>query len=166
LAKRLGVFVAYGAIEKHLDSLYNAMIVLDTTGTIVAHHRKVLLHWIDSANGVVKADLNTQVFEIDGVRFGLSICADANSAELHAAYRTRGIDALLYSVTSAVPVTAKWLRYWPYARRYDAWIVAANRSGIEGDESYPGTVFVAAPNGRVQTIANVDDGYVTAVVSR
>jgi len=164
LAMELGIYIVYGAMERRNGELFNSMVVVDSAGRVVTSHRKMMLHSIDVANRVTEAPLNASIFAIDGVHFGLAICADANSTDLVNAYRQAAIDVLLYSVTSKVPPTAKWLRYWPYAPIYDAWIVAANRVGREGDDDYPGTVFVAAPNGHVQVIGDRDDDYLVTVV--
>jgi len=164
LARALGIHVVYGAMERRDGALFNSMVVIDPSGRIIAVHRKMMLHSIDVANEVTEAPLNASTFELDGVLFGLAICADANSTALVNAYRQGAIDVLLYSVTSKVPPTANWLHYWPYAPIYKAWIVAANRVGREGNDDYPGTVFVAAPNGHVQVIGNLDDDYLVALV--
>jgi predicted amidohydrolase len=126
----------------------------------------MLLHWIDELNGVSQAPPNHQVVRVGDLELGLAICADANSAWLNMEYKAAGIDALIYSVTSNVPPTAKILKSWPYSRKYDAWILAANRSGKEADQNYPGTVFVSDPTGRVRVIDDVDSGYVYAVIGR
>jgi predicted amidohydrolase len=166
LAGQLGIYLAYGAVESADDTLYNSMVVLAPTGQIVAKHRKMLLHYLDEAGGITEAAANSQTFEIDGVRFGLSICADANSRWLVEQYRRQHIDVLLYSVTSKVPSVSIWLRYWPYSKVYGAWILAANRYGSEGKESYPGTVFVSSPTGHIQAIADLRADFLAAEVGK
>ena len=151
-------------IESSGDTLYNSLIVLGPSGAIVGRHRKMMLHYLDVAGGITEAAPNQQVIDIDGVRFGLAICADANSRWLHRQYLDQRIDALLYSVTSAVPFVSKWLSYWPYSVKYGAWIVAANRFGREGRDQYPGTVFVSAWNGHIQALADLENDYLTSIV--
>ena len=153
-------------VLEHTDSaLFNSLVVVDPAGRIIGLHRKQFLHFLDEENGVRTAAPNAEVVDIEGFRVGLAICADANSRALVDAYRDR-IDLLLYSVTSAVPFTVGWRRMWPPARTYAAWVLAANRYGTEGTARYPGTAFVAAPNGAVQAFWPGGAGYVVAVVGR
>lgn len=166
LARELAIYLAYGAIESAGDTLYNSLVVLGPTGLLVAKHRKMLLHYLDEAGGITEAAPNSQTFEIDGIKFGLAICADANSRWLLEQYQHQHIDVLLYSLTSQVPSVSSWLRYWPYSKAYGAWILAANRYGSEGKDSYPGTVFVSAPTGHIQAIAELRGGYLAAVIGR
>jgi predicted amidohydrolase len=126
----------------------------------------MLLFALDEANGIRKAAPNAQVVDIGEFRVGLAICSDANSRWLQRQYREAKVDAVLYSVTSAVPAVARWRRYWPVARRYDAWLLAANRGGAEGRQTYPGTAFIAAPNCAMQELWKGGEGYVTAVIGR
>ena len=166
LARELQIHMAYGFIESAADTLFNALVVVGPSGQIVAKHRKMLLHWIDELNGITEGPPNYEVVRVGDLKLGLAICADANSAWLNREYRAAKIDALIYSVTSKVPPTAKILKSWPYSRKYDAWILAANRSGTEIDQDYPGTVFVSDPTGRVRVIDDVGSGYVFAVIGR
>jgi predicted amidohydrolase len=164
VATRLRVYIAIGMIEQADDGLYNSVIVLDPRGKIIAQHRKMMLHYYDQLNGITKAPPNAEVADIDGFRVGLSICADGNSKWLTEAYRERGIDALIYSVTSKIPFTVSWLKYYPPAKRFNAWVLAANREGQEGKDEYPGTVFIADGGGAVHAIKSEGIGYVTAII--
>jgi len=164
LARRSGVYLAYGAIECEGDTLYNSLAVVNPEGRVLARHRKMLLHNVDVLGGIAESPPNSQVVEIEGLKFGLAICADANSRWLHSQYVEQGIDVLLCPITSKVPAVSKQLKYWPYSKKYGAWIVAANRYGVEGDEDYPGTVFISAPNGRMQAVEDLQNGYISVIV--
>jgi len=166
LAGELDIHIALGLVESEEERLYNTLVVLAPSGKVIARHRKMLLHYLDEESGITEAAPNAQTFDIGGLRFGLSICADANSPLLVDEYRRRDIDALVYSVTSDVPVISVWLRHWPYSELYGAWILSANRYGTEAAESYPGTAFVSAPNGHIQAIHERGAGYVSAVIGR
>ena len=72
----------------------------------------------------------------------------------------------VYSLISQVPPTVGWFRYWPMSRRVGGWVLAANRSGTENGEAYPGTIFVAGPNGALHAYRAHGDGYVTTVIGR
>jgi predicted amidohydrolase len=141
------IHIAVGLIELKEGRLYNSLVVVDPLGNVCAVHRKMLLHSIDEANGITKAEPNYQVVTIDGFRFGLAICADANDRWLFEQYKKENLDGLIAPVSSQVPGFSKWLNYWPYGKMYGTWILAANRYGREGEQEYDGTVFAASPRG-------------------
>jgi len=166
VARQSAVHLAVGLVERDGSRLFNALVVFGPNGAILGTHRKMMLHDFDERNGITKAEPNAQVVDVNGFKLGLAICADANSRWLVAAYRARRIDALVYSVTSKVPPTVCWFNYWPMSRRFDAWVLAANRSGREGEDVYPGTAFIAGPNGALHAIQGSGSGFVTAVIGR
>ncbi len=165
LAARLRVYLAIGLMETDHGRRYNSAVVFAPDGRLVARHRKMLLHSLDEGSGTTKAEPNAQVADIDGFRCGLAICADANSRWLITQYRAQAIDVLIYSVTSQVPPTVRWFQYWPMARRFGGWVLAANRYGTEDAERYPGTVFIAEPNGALHAFSQ-GPGYVTALIGK
>lgn len=165
-AKTHRVYIAFGMIEKDGESLFNSFAVINPDGEIVGKHRKMLLFYLDEQNGIVKAEPNSQVIDIEGFRVGLAICSDANSKWLIEDYRKKDIDVLLYSVTSSVPWLSLKLEYWFMSRRFDAWIIAANRFGAEGRDEYPGTIFIADPNGAMQAISRQGVGYITKTIGK
>jgi len=166
VARQLRVYLAVGLIEKAGDSLFNSMVVLDTAGNIIARHRKSFLHDYDVQNGIIEAQKNAQTFYIDSFQFGLSICADANTRWLMNTYREKKIDALIYSVTSDVPWIIRKTYYWPIAKKYNSWIIAANRFGNEGKDNYPGFIFVADKQGAIHKMKSKGIGYISVVIGK
>lgn len=148
------IHIAVGLTELKEGKLFNSLVVVDPEGKVNAVHRKMLLHSIDETNGITKAEPNHQVVTIDGFRFGLAICADANDKWLYDQYKKENLDGLICPISSEVPWISKWLNYWPYGKIYNAWILAANRVGREGDQVYDGTVFAASPRGYLDYAEN------------
>jgi len=166
VAKKLSVYLAIGLIEKAGDTLYNSMVVFDTSGNIIATHRKSLLHDYDVQNGITSAVDNAPTFYIDNFKIGLSICADANSKWLINTYKEKQIDGLIYSVTSNVPWICRQMDYWPMAKKYNAWILASNRFGKEGKDDYTGFIFIADNKGAIHKMKNNGIGYITTMISK
>lgn len=160
------IHIAAGLIELKEGKLYNSLVVVDPTGEVCAVHRKMLLHSVDEANGITKAEPNYQVINIDGFKFGLSICADANDKWLFTQYKNENIDALIYSISSEIPWFSKWLNCWPYSKLYNAWILAANRSGREGEQNYSGALFISSPGGYMYYAENPDGNKLVARIGK
>ncbi len=166
VAKKLNIYLAIGLIEQAGDTLYNSVVVFDTSGTIVAKHRKSLLHDYDVQNGITSADNNAPTFYIDSFKMGLSICADANSKWLVNTYKEKQIDALVYSVASNVPWMCRQMDYWPIAKKYNAWIISSNRFGKEGKDDYSGFIFIADNKGAIHKMKNNGMGYITTIIGK
>jgi predicted amidohydrolase len=73
-ASERGVFVAAGLVERAGDRLFNAAVLIDPSGRIVLHHRKINeldialdLYAVGDRLGVAQTELGT---------LGLAICAD------------------------------------------------------------------------------------------
>jgi predicted amidohydrolase len=166
VAEKLGIYIAIGLIEKSGDTLYNSMVVFNTSGNIIAKHRKLLLHDYDVQNGITTAENNAQIFYIDSFRIGLSICADINSKWLINTYKEKQIDVLIYSVTSGIPWIIRQTNYWPIAKKYNAWIIASNRFGKEGKEDYPGIIFISDSKGSIHKKKNRGAGYIVTEIGK
>ncbi len=165
LARKLNIYLAIGLIEKSDDTLFNSLIVFDPNGTIIAKHRKQELHEYDALNGIKQAENSADIFFIDEFKVGLSICADANKKWLINEYKKEQIDLLVYSVASDLPWIIRKINYWPFATKYDSWIIASNRFGIEDDEKYSGYIFVADKNGAIHKKSE-GPGYITTIIGK
>ncbi len=148
-AMRNNIHIAAGMAEWKEGKLYNSLVVVDPFGKIAAVHRKRIFNSIDEANGFTKADLNHQVVTVDGFRFGLALSGEADDKWLFDQYQKENLDALICPVSSEIPWYSRWLDYWPYAKKYKAWILSPNRVGTEGGVDFDGTVFVASPGGYI-----------------
>lgn len=157
LARRHGVYLAWGMIERAGERLYNSLVVADRQGEIVAVHRKMLLFTADERAGITEAAPNAQVFTLDGLRVGLMVCFDGKSEWLQRELTARGADLVLLSIASGMPEAD----VSPTARRLGAWVSVANRYGNEGDFSYSGNAYIADPYGSVRAETHGRDGSVT-----
>ena len=80
LAKKYQLTIFLGCAELTAKQAYNACLVIDASGEIIARHYKIrTLNWITEAWSTPGDSL--EVVEIAGVRVGLLVCADAWFAE-------------------------------------------------------------------------------------
>lgn len=165
LAKKRRVSLAIGVIEKANDTIYNSLIVFNNNGEIIAKHRKIFLHQYDVLNGIANAKERVDTCSIKNFKVGLAICADANTHYLVNSYKENNIDVLLYPVASKIPFIISTTKYWPFSKAYNAWIVTANRYGVENGEDYPGDIFISDKNGRIHK-QNKGAGYILTTIQK
>lgn len=151
------IHIAAGLIELKDGKLFNSLVVVGPDGKVSGVHRKTLLHPIDEANGITKADQNYQVVEVDGFRFGLAIGDEINDKKLFEQYKIESLDGLICPYNTEIHWFTKWLNFWPYSKMYNAWILSAGRSGREGEREYDGTVFASSPGGYLDYKTNPDN---------
>lgn len=121
----VGLFESRGPGERP----YNTVVVVDGDG-MVAAHRKALLYdafGYRESDSVEPAELAADVFEVDGIRFGLMTCYEVRFPEVSRALVDAGAEVLL--VSSAWPVGPA---------KEDHWTTMVKARAIEN------TVYVAA----------------------
>ena len=74
---KTGPMIVMGMIEAEVGRLFNTAVVVDR-GVLVGRYRKS--HLLDG-EGCFDAGIDTPVFELDGLRFGINICYDTNFPE-------------------------------------------------------------------------------------
>jgi predicted amidohydrolase len=69
-----GVYISVGLALQDADGKrWNAQIVIDPRGRIIAVHRKI---WLTAEKGHVQAGTDHKVFDVKGLKMGIVICAD------------------------------------------------------------------------------------------
>ena len=139
----------------------NALVVFGPDGSILARYRKIHLFAAGDADetGVFTPGSRIESFELDGLRFGLSICYDLRFPELFRVQALDGCHALL--LASA----------WPRAR-LDIWdalcvaravenqcyLLAANLVGDRGVFPFGGHSVFVTPAGRATRADDRSEG--------
>lgn len=138
-ARRHGVYVCAGLVERAGDQVFNAAVLIAPAGDVILHHRKLneleigrVFYATGNRLGVVHTPLAT---------FGLMICADA-FAHGEVVSRTLGLmeaQAILSPCAWAVPADHDNLRepygqlwrdcYGPVAREFRLWIAGCSNVG-------------------------------------
>ena len=139
-AQRHRLFLCAGLTERDGERVFNAAVLLDPSGRLLLHHRKLYeltiahdLYEQGDRLGVARTPLGT---------LGLMICADGFADDL-AVGRTLGFmgaDVILSPCAWAVPADYDnertpygklWLESWgPVARQFRMWIAGASNVGL------------------------------------
>jgi predicted amidohydrolase len=170
-ARRLAMWVFAGSFHElgpDADHSYNTSLVFDRTGSLAATYRKIHLFDIDipgrpdvsyRESRRVAPGTEITTVDVEGVRFGLSICYDLRFPEL---YRSLAIAGARVLLVPAAFTTHTGRDHWEVLLRARAienqcYVVAAGQSGDHdpGRSSY-GHSMVVDPWGTV--VARAVDG--------
>ena len=148
---------------------YNAHVVFDPQGRVAAVYRKIHLFDVDLADGTTLRESDSSsagdpardlvCVDVDGWRFGLSICYDLRFPEHYRALVDRGAHALLVPSAFTVPTGKDHWHVLLRARAIESqcWLLAPAQWGKHpgGRQTY-GKSLIADPWGDV--VAQASDG--------
>jgi predicted amidohydrolase len=139
LAQELAVYLCIALAEKSEGKFYNAQVLLDPKGAIVAHHRKRSSWTPGDGLWMTCGDRPLQVVPSPYGRLGLMICHDFHI--LPKELKERNADIVLYSVGWYGPNTKSWFeelfpRSTVIPNKFS--IVVANWSAEEQNPGWPG----------------------------
>ncbi|MEI8243261.1 MAG: nitrilase-related carbon-nitrogen hydrolase [bacterium] len=177
MAKRHGIVVAFGLLEKAADGLFNTYVVVTPDRGVIFKHRKI--HAFE--NSAISQGSQLDVFELFGWKMGVLICYDNNLPEnprvlclkgaevIFAPHQTgafdmssrgmgripldlwRNRDRDPASLQQAIegPKGYQWIAKWLPSRPYDnnLFYVFANGVGIDGPEVRVGCSMILDPEG-------------------
>lgn len=164
IAKELNAVVVFPFFEKRARGIYhNSAFVFERDGSIAGLYRKS--HIPDDPAFYEKyyfipGDTGFEPIKTSAGTLGVLICWDQWFPEAARIMSLKGADVLIY------PTAIGWMDSEPkeiYPRQQDSWmtvmrghaianrtfVIAANRSGVEGHLTFWGTSFVAAPDGYI-----------------
>jgi predicted amidohydrolase len=159
LARRLGVHVAAGLVERCGGRFYNTQVLAGPRG-MVGFVRKV--HPTAVERRFFSAGDELPVFRVGPAVMGIPICADATHYETPRALTLRGADVIFAPHATYLEHTpASWLRWrerrWGvFAADCCAWFVGCNNAGrseraVAGEEDlgFASGALVVGPDGQV-----------------
>jgi predicted amidohydrolase len=97
LAKRLGVWVVAGLIEREGTRIYNTAVLIGRDGGLAGRYRKVSLP-DEEIEGGITPGADTPVFDTDFGRVGLMICWDSSYPEVARTLAARGAEVILLPI--------------------------------------------------------------------
>jgi len=140
IARAHGIYVCAGVVETG-ETNYNAAVLIDPTGEVLLHHRK--LNELDIAHDLYAPGEREElaVVRTPLATFGIMICADAFAPGqiISRTLGDQGADVILSPCSWAVPADhdqeadpygGLWVdNYEPVARDYRLWIVGVSNVG-------------------------------------
>lgn len=154
LAEKYNIYIVFGISEIDGNDLYNSQVAINPEGKIIAVHRKNRLFSLDEESGFIPVR-NSQVIDIKGIRTGLMICADSDNLWLTKKYIEEKVDLIIHSNATK----DSEYNFSIGSRRFNSWTISANRSGKEGDNEYPGLIYIADPAGNIRAGGTGDNWY-------
>ena len=129
-------------------------------GVSLGYYRKLTI--IDEEAEWFSAGKDVPVFTVNGMTFGIAICADIKNEEVFAACSRQGAGLVFELAAPGLygeQATRNWqagYTWWEgecqkylshYARKYGLWIGVATQAGRTIDEDFPGGGYLFAPTG-------------------
>ncbi|MEM7263874.1 MAG: carbon-nitrogen hydrolase family protein [Planctomycetota bacterium] len=148
LAKELGVYIAFGLLERDGDRLFNAAVLVGPNG-LIGKYRKTHLPHLGVDHYVDPGDLGLPVHETPLGRIGLNICYDGSFPETARLMALQGADIILLP-TNWPNGAEEFARYCINSRALEnkVFYVAVNRVGKERGFRFIGTSRICDTHGR------------------
>lgn len=145
-------FVSFGFAELAGDQVFNAAVVIDASGELVAHHRKSHLVPMDEWSGFTAAPRALTRFQLEGVEAVILVCNDFNDEHLRADIAKDASLQLVLLPQSSAGLDPAVVNRSPYPFS-GKWMLAPQRMGTEGLDRYFGS-WAVDPNGFVVATAS------------
>lgn len=145
-AAATGCHVVSGLLERIGDDLFNTAVIVGPQG-VLGKHRKAHLVRV-GADAFVKHGAELSVHEVLGVKLGLLICYEIRFPEVARVLALKGAQALVVAANWPAGAEVNPTIMAPArAAENSVHLLAANRTGREGDFSFIGRSCVYAPDG-------------------
>ena len=149
IARSAGIGLLYGYPELGTDDrVYNAALLLDRTGEVLANHRKTHLYGAIDRGAFAPGEGPPTVATLDGMRVGILICYDVEFPENVRALALAGVELVAVPTANMAPFTFVPQAMVP-TRAYEnhVFVAYANRCGREQDLTYVGLSCIVGPDG-------------------
>lgn len=167
MARRHAIGVLCGFPEADGAQVYNAVALVDGTGTLLSVCRKVHLFGDVDRAAFDAGDALCPLVQFGDWSLGLAICYDVEFPELVRAHALAGADAVLVPTANMLPYIGVATRVVPArAEENEIYVAYANRAGREGAFEYCGMSCVTGPDGLDQARAGSDEEIIFADLSK
>lgn len=169
LAKEHCINIIGGSYITEKDGkFYNTCPVFDRSGHLIANYDKMHLYAYYGCNEdmYVTAGQNPVMVELDGVKYGLTVCYDIRFPELYRAYMKAGADILVNCAAWGSKKPIPWeMMTKSRAIENQSYMVALTQSGyIENGEYNLGESRIIAPDGSEVTSIMAGEGIAEGIL--
>ena len=166
MARDHGLAILYGYPEREGTAVYNAALLVDRDGAIVANCRKAHLFGSEEQR-LFRAGDRLVLASVMGMKLGILICYDAEFPEVARHLALSGAELLLVPTAlmepySFVATTVLPTRAW----ENQVFIAYANRCGAENGMTYTGLSCIVAPDGSDLARAGAGEDLLTADIDQ
>ena len=105
-AKRLGLHVVFGLLERDRDRIFNSAVLVDPEGKIAGRYRKVCLPHAEIEQGIEPGDA-FPVFETRLGKIGMMVCYDGFFPEVARELALGGAEIIAWPVWGCDPLLAR-----------------------------------------------------------
>lgn len=150
LAKEYAAHILIGIPERKDGKFFNAAIVLDPSGQVAAHYRKIHLFGLMAEHWYLAEGERPVTVDILGQPTGLAICYDLRFPELFRGYALSGTRIFLVPAEWPNPRLSHW-RTLLVARAIEnqSFVIAANRVGRDANNTFFGHSMIVDPWGEI-----------------
>lgn len=107
IAVKTGTNILAGRLERREDGVHNKATVYTPDGQILADYSKI--HLYNSERDTIVPGRELSMFELNGIKIGIMICADFGFPELSRAYAVNGCHMLAVTSSWAYPDDDLWI---------------------------------------------------------
>jgi predicted amidohydrolase len=161
-AQTANIWLHGGSFVERLPDggMANTAVLIDPTGKLVAHYRKIHLYGFDKGEAVTMTR-GTEVVQIESTPVGsagLAICYDLRFPELFRKQGDAGIETILITSGWPTPRINHW-RVLLQARAIEnqCWVIACNEVGPNGNVMLGGNSMVVSPRGEIVAEAGTSE---------
>jgi omega-amidase len=160
MAKAISIAIASGVSERDGASIYNAQVMIDANGQVVAKYRKT--HLVTAVpldeRGTFSPGNEFTSFDMTGFRFGLSICYDLRFPEMCRMLAVEHHANILINSSAWPFPRLEHLRILALARAIEnqSYLILANRVGTDDGVTFCGSSAIIDPYGVVIAAASAD----------
>lgn len=164
IAKTHATSFIYGYPELAEDGLYNSALCVDSTGEILANHRKLLLP-PGFESRYFKPGQNLSLFDLHGLRCAMLVCYDVEYPESVRAAAEAGAELVIVPTALSENWGVVAHKMVP-TRAFEngVWLIYANHAGIENNIAYFGGSCIVAPDGQDAARAGCEETLISAVI--
>jgi len=155
-----GPVIVLGMIEEEAGSFFNTAVVV-TARRLIGRYRKI--HLLSAERGYTPGD-GCPVFEVDGLRFGISICYDTNFPDIARSIADSGASLIVCCSNNMLPrAKAEIYRDVHNAERANRcreaglWLASSDVTGERGEMVSWGPGAIITPGGEVVAQLALDE---------